>query len=304
MNFKDSLSNSVFSLGRAVGIPRFVGLALAIAAGVLATAHAEQGAGRPNEADEGFVLAYRSALPDAAAEKAPAISKSKPVSTGRDKLLDAIEREASIRTTLEKEFLDQLKAILPRNGEGIVFGHLELPGRLEVPPAAWDVRFEFRLPQRGIGRVLGRGTMTLKGKTIKRFNGSVVIDRQARGLQVNRIIRRGEAIGPYDLELFDTTLSQLPPDALTEQVIAAGSRARTELRPGVWLTGRMFELPKLVKRRQLVTLKLVNGQIEITSKGVALEDGGAGDVIRIKNVGSGREVFGRVIASGLVEVIF
>lgn len=304
MNFKDSLSNSLSSLGRAVGIPRFVGLTLVIAAGALATADAGEGADRPNGAEEGFILAYRSALPDAAAERTPGVSKSEPVSTDRDRLLNAIEREATIRTKLETEFLDQLKAALPRDGKGIVFGHLELPGRLEVPQGAWDVRFEFRLPQRGIGRVLGRGTMTLKGKTIKRFTGSVVIDRQAKGLQVNRIIRRGETIGPYDLELLDTTLSQLPTDALTEQVIAAGSRARAELRPGAWLTGRMFELPKLVKRRQLVTLKLINGQIEITSKGVAMEDGRAGDVIRVNNVGSGQEVFGRVIAGNLVEVIY
>ena len=288
-------------------------MGVALATGFLATADADDAVYGKRES---ATVAYRSVLPAALPQAAEQGTKRQTdtrreekrkvsaVTSDRENLLAAIEREAFTRSKLETEFMDQLRASLPRGGEGIVFGQLQLPGRLKVPQTAWDVRFEYRLPQQGIGRVLGRGTMTAQGRPVTHFTGSVVMDRETRGLQVNRIIRRGAAIEPTDLEVLETTLSQLPPDALTGREIADGARARAELRPGAWLTGRMIETPKLVKRRQLVTLKLINGQIEITSKGVAMEDGRAGEVIRATNVSSGREVFGRVIGGDLLEVIF
>lgn len=220
-------------------MPHFLLLALAVGGGLLTTADAGEIA---RGEDRTISVAYRSALPGAATMTAATKGRTPgtPGTTrsGRDELLGAIQREAYIRTKIEEEFIDQLRQTLPRGGEGIVLGQLQLPNRLEVPMTAWDVRFEFRLPQQGIGRALGRGTMTVKGKTIKQFTGSIFIDREAKGLQVNRIVRRGETIGPYDLEVLDTTLSQLPMDALTERVVTAGSRAKTELRPGAWLTGK------------------------------------------------------------------
>ena len=58
----------------------------------------------------------------------------------------------------------------------------------------------------------------------------------------------------------------------------------------------------LIKQRELVELVARIGPLEIRAKGEALQDGKAGQLIRIKNVDSSVIVVGRVVERSVVEV--
>ncbi len=60
--------------------------------------------------------------------------------------------------------------------------------------------------------------------------------------------------------------------------------------------------PVLIKQRELVQLVARVGPLEIKAKGEALQDGKAGQLIRIRNVDSSVIVVGRVVEHSVVEV--
>lgn len=219
-------------------------------------------------------------------------------------VLRAIRREASGEEFLRAELVRQLKDELPGGGFGVTLERVRMTPPREFPQGEWTVNYDLRLPSKGVGTVVFTGRIMQAGREVKRFGGSAMIDRRANGVQVRRLIRRGERIGPDDLITMPAKLSRLPNDAFQSHESLTGTAARSELRPGVWLTGRMLELPTVVRTRQLVTMRLKNGGIEVNCKGVVKQNGALGEIIRVQSVQSNREVMARVISRELVEVVF
>ncbi len=219
-------------------------------------------------------------------------------------VLRAIRREASGEEFLRVELVRQLTEELPGGGFGVTLERVNMKPPHEFPEGDWTVNYDLRLPAKGVGTVVFTGRIMQAGREIKRFGGSATIDRRANGVQVRRLIRRGERIGPADLVTMPAKLTQLPNDAFQNHESLTGTAARSELRPGVWLTGRMLELPTAVRTRQLVTMRLKNGGIEVNCKGVVKQNGALGDIIRVQSIQSDREVMARVISREIVEVVF
>ena len=61
------------------------------------------------------------------------------------------------------------------------------------------------------------------------------------------------------------------------------------------LTSLLLSSPKLIHRNQAVTLVIQQEGLELTTGGIALQNGSKGETIRVKNSGSGRIVSGTVI---------
>jgi len=78
--------------------------------------------------------------------------------------------------------------------------------------------------------------------------------------------------------------------------------ARSILRPGTLLTSRHLVPIDLVERRQNVTVVARAEGLEITMRAVALEDGAAGEIVRLENPETGKTLTGRVAEDGRVIV--
>lgn len=218
----------------------------------------------------------------------------------------AARRGAQLSATdlLKRKLYAQLQAELPGRGDDILIGDLKLPMKINFPDGPWDVDFHFRMPRNGVGRIVYTGIISQNGRPRQRLTGSLSLDRKARGVQVRRLIRRGEIIKPGDLVALETSLSRLPADTFSSVENLAGAAARSELRPGAWLTGRMIESPTIIKRNQVVTMKLERGALHISCKVIAKQKGRTGDIIRVQNIQTGREVPARIISRELVEPIY
>ena len=66
------------------------------------------------------------------------------------------------------------------------------------------------------------------------------------------------------------------------------------------LTDTDIEAPKIVERGQSITMTFSNGMIELTAMGKALESGAKGDVIRVVNTNSSKNL--QAIVSGEQQV--
>ncbi|HHT9123980.1 MAG TPA: flagellar basal body P-ring formation chaperone FlgA, partial [Candidatus Wunengus sp. YC63] len=66
----------------------------------------------------------------------------------------------------------------------------------------------------------------------------------------------------------------------------------------------MIDNPPLIKKGDFIKVSVQSGNLNIVTKGVAKEDGYVGKVIRIKNVDSNKELYGKVEDSTTVKIIF
>lgn len=248
-------------------------------------------------------------LSAAASAQGPAplpAAQAAPLDRGEvDRIIAAAARHQPRNATLETMLYDQLRDALPAGSEGFLIERATMPQNLDLPAGGWTVRYDFRMPNRGLGQAAYQAqVLDTSGAVLKRFNGSVHIDREARGLQVTRMVRKGETIQPADVAELGTRLSELPRGAMVDSSALVGNVARVELRPGAWLTDNMVQLPKVVQRGQAVAMRLSRGALKITAPAVTRAAGSIGEVIEVRNAQSGKDLYARVVSKDEVEVIF
>jgi len=81
-----------------------------------------------------------------------------------------------------------------------------------------------------------------------------------------------------------------------------GKTARRTLVAGKPIAMNALTEPMVIERGQSVRMVFNSGSLVISSIGVALQPGGVGDVIRLRNIDSGVVVSGRVQADGHIEI--
>jgi len=158
---------------------------------------------------------------------------------------------------------------MPAGSEGFIFERPIMGDSGKMPATGWKVNYDFHLPARGLGQATFTATVTgADERILKRLSGSINIDREAQGVQVTRVIRQGETIGPEDIKTLARASRSFPRGAYDESKRIEGTTARVELRPGQWLTEEVVAAQNLVKRNEAVTMRLVHGPIEITTPGL------------------------------------
>lgn len=81
-----------------------------------------------------------------------------------------------------------------------------------------------------------------------------------------------------------------------------GKSSRRTLLPGYPIPLLALENPRLIRNGSPVKMVYVDGALSIETTGAAMQDGGAGDLILVRNVDSGVNVNGRVQPDGSVKV--
>jgi flagella basal body P-ring formation protein FlgA len=117
-------------------------------------------------------------------------------------------------------------------------------------------------------------------------------------------VERLTHIGPADVKIDRRNLASLSSDttASVEQVI--GKRTRRKIRAGEPVRLSQIELPPVVKRGDLVTLRVETSSFLLTAKGKVLENGRPGETVRVENIASRKEIYGKVVDGTTLTVDF
>lgn len=107
------------------------------------------------------------------------------------------------------------------------------------------------------------------------------------GMLIDRVFRSSTA---------DEMLAATSSDALVGKV------ARQTLLPGRPIAPNAIREQYLVNQGKSAQIVFRDGALTITASGLALQSGGKGDVISVRNIDSGRTVRGTVEADGSVNV--
>lgn len=121
---------------------------------------------------------------------------------------------------------------------------------------------------------------------------------------LDRIMQRGEVIRDSDIEMLEMQQNAVPRNAVLDKRRIIGQTPRRMMHAGTPLSLSDLQAPVVVARGTLVTLLLRTDRMLITAQGKALEDGAAGETIRVLNTRSKATIEGRVSGTGEVTVAF
>jgi flagella basal body P-ring formation protein FlgA len=155
-----------------------------------------------------------------------------------------------------------------------------------------------------------RGTTNLlvlfmvNGKVEKKVWVNVQIEVSRDVVVSTHSLSRHSIITQDDLRLEKMNLADVPPDVVTDPLEIIGMRTKRVVDAHLPFCISFLEMPPVVKRGDLVTIVAETDAIKITTQGVVIENGGKGDMVRVVNTSSKRELFARVKDSKTVEVDF
>ncbi len=117
----------------------------------------------------------------------------------------------------------------------------------------------------------------------------------------NRIMR-GRILDGSVVRIEKRPIGQIVSQPFTDLSGVLGAVSRMDIPSGTILNGSMIETPPIVKGGQMVSVRVVSGGLLIMSSGQVLQDGRAGQLVRVLNTKSRRDFLARVVAPDLVEV--
>jgi len=205
---------------------------------------------------------------------------------------------------LKEIFKEHVRTHSSWPAEKITFDKITTPRTLALPEG--ELRWE--VWGRGNPHYIGNVALTVgfwvDGKQIRKVSLSGKVGVRQETVRAARKIKRRQVIGKNDLILIAESTNRLRKDALSSLEEIIGKRAARSIQSGQVITSRMVEDTPLVEKGKRVIIRAQNESIRITTFGKVLEDGRAGDQVRVINISSGKELFATVKGPGLVEVAF
>ncbi|NOY52384.1 MAG: flagellar basal body P-ring formation protein FlgA [Deltaproteobacteria bacterium] len=115
-------------------------------------------------------------------------------------------------------------------------------------------------------------------------------------------IARMSQIDANDVVVERRNLAGMNSDYFSSVKDIVGTRSRSFIRAGEPIRKNEVEIPPVVRRGDLVTMQVENNLFRIIARGKVLENGIPGAVIRVQNIASKKEVYGKVIDGSTVRI--
>ena len=199
------------------------------------------------------------------------------------------------------------------------FVHKELGGllkegtRIEVN-ARWQGDVELESEGKAQIRVRRASSRPLRGPTVLRV-GIDVDGKTQRMMSVTadirhmrpvliacRMLQRGEALVEEMFELDERDITALRHDYFSEPAMLQGLQTRRSLAVGSILTGNHIEAIPIVRRGDEVQLIARTSRLSVSALGLAMQNGGVGERIRVKNSDSGKILYGQILDSYTIQI--
>lgn len=116
-------------------------------------------------------------------------------------------------------------------------------------------------------------------------------------------LKPGEIIRERDIEWISLPANRLTRTTVVDTAALIGMTPRRPIRAQDVIRSTDLQMPVMVAKNSLVTIRLQTDRMQLTVQGRALDAGAEGDVVRVMNTQSNNVVSAVVVASGAVEVV-
>jgi flagellar basal body P-ring formation protein FlgA len=120
----------------------------------------------------------------------------------------------------------------------------------------------------------------------------------------SRDIERGEKINEDDLCMVKRNLSHLSSKILTDKSEIIGLMAKHNIKADTCIKEWMIQKAPVVTRGDIVTITAESGDLLVTVPGKILTKGFSGDLVKVQNLMSKKEIFAKVVNHSTVAVVF
>ncbi len=203
---------------------------------------------------------------------------------------------------LELEVSSQVHEAAPWSNGDVEVDNIDLRGFNSALDRYDSVRVTLPRPIVRAGKVTLAVSLIRDGEEFKKFWASARVRLFKDAVVALTPLRKGHEITIDDIELIRAEQhgSQSIANSLEEVL---GMTAKRPINPGD-IVKRSYIMPMtLVKRGDVVILKIENEKLMVRSQGKALQNGHRGAVISARTL-SGKEVFGTVTGPGEIKIAF
>ncbi len=144
----------------------------------------------------------------------------------------------------------------------------------------------------------------VNGRVERKLWVNAHIDVSKEVVVSNHLLRRHYTITEEDIRLEKMNLAELSANVVTDPLEVIGKRTKRVIDPNLPLKLNFLEVPPLVRRGDLVTIVAESDTLKITTQGIVSENGCKGEVVRVINTNSRKDVYARVVDSRTVAVDF
>lgn len=130
----------------------------------------------------------------------------------------------------------------------------------------------------------------------------VAVAAHVNAVVINRSLPRGSILQASDVKLVKRSTTALNGQHISDLNSVIGKELKRPVSANSLLNLNIIAAPHVVRRGQTVTILAEAGSLQVRMQGEALKDGSEGELIKIKNVKSGRTVQGTVNKDGSVSV--
>ena len=121
-----------------------------------------------------------------------------------------------------------------------------------------------------------------------------VAERMVRVPVLKRSMKNGDIIGQNDISWTTEKAATIRRDIVRDTTALIGATPRRGLSAGQTITDQDLQMPILVSRGDLVTIVFRQNGMYLTAKGRAMEDGAMGQVVKVSNTNSNRQLEAQV----------
>jgi flagella basal body P-ring formation protein FlgA len=231
-------------------------------------------------------------------------SLTRPV-TGENLRRTVKQSDQSIQeSTFREHFKEYICRQLRKTEADVVVSRFKVEGNRPVP--AGEISFKL-FPKNRIrpkGHVKLIAAVNVNGQVENEVMLSGYIDVFESVVCTSRDLKRGEVIKTDDVYLAKRNASRLSPKVLTHMDKVSGLRAKHNIKADTCLKEWMLEKSPVVERGGLITILAESGDLKVTAPGRVLMKGCLGDVVKVQNLMSKKDIYATVVNPSTVMVEF
>ncbi len=204
----------------------------------------------------------------------------------------------------QEAFQQYLCQRLGKERSDIAVSKFKVNGNAAVPVGAISLQLYQKNKRRLQGNVRLIAVVRIKGKVINKVTLAGWVDVFEPVVCAARNLKRGAVIAQDDVYLTRKNISHLQPNYLTALNQAIGLMVKHNVKADACVKGWMLKKMPVVDRGDLVTIMAESAGLRLTVPGQVLMKGYDGELVKVKNLMSKRDIYAKVVDNATVMVDF
>lgn len=207
-------------------------------------------------------------------------------------------------STFREHFKEYVCRHLRKTESDVVVSGFKVKGNRPVPAGT----VSFKLFQKGRIRLQGYVKLIAAVNVNGQVKNEVLLSGHIGVFEsvvcTSRNLKRGEVIKKDDVYLAKRNASRLSPKVLTHIDKVEGLRAKHNIKADTCLKEWMLEKAPVVEKGDIVKIMAESGDLKVTVPGRVLMKGCTGELIKVQNLMSKKNIYAKVVNNSTVMVEF